>query len=75
MRVLFLYLFFGSFSIQAQLIQDESYLDESFWIFKNKLEASILTEDKEAFKKCLADNIILGDMLVIMMPQVAPKKK
>ncbi|WP_156039746.1 SH3 domain-containing protein [Aureispira sp. CCB-QB1] len=60
MRVLFLYLFFWSFSIQAQLIQDESYLDESFWIFKNKLEASILTEDKEAFKKCLADNIILG---------------
>lgn len=44
----------------AQYIQDESYLDSDFWIFKAKLEACLLAEDAKAFEGFLADRILIG---------------
>ncbi|MFT5647712.1 MAG: putative membrane protein YfhO [Aureispira sp.] len=44
----------------AQYIQDESYLDSDFWIFKAKLEACLLAEDSKAFEGFLADRILVG---------------
>ena len=45
----------------AQHIQDESYLDSDFWIFKAKLEACLLAKDSKAFENFLADRIFVGE--------------
>lgn len=60
MRIVILCLLLTSFSVKAQLISDESYLDQSFWEFKNKLETCVLTGDKKGLENCLADHIIVG---------------
>jgi hypothetical protein len=58
--VFFLMLLIIAGTASAQEIQDESYLDADFWIFKAKLEACLLAEDTKAFEGFLADRILLG---------------
>ena len=41
----------------GQLIQDESYQDESFWKFKIKLESCIIRKDTTQLKAFLAESI------------------
>lgn len=49
--------FLTAHTINAQLINDESYLDESFYKFKIKLENAVLNRDHEALSSMLADSI------------------
>lgn len=52
-------LLFGiSVATNAQIISDDSYLDESFWVFKEKLIATIVDKDTNQLKPFLADTIL-----------------
>jgi hypothetical protein len=42
---------------KSQLVHDESYLDESFWHFKTKLEYTVLKKDTVLLKDLLAETI------------------
>ena len=61
MKIVFLFLLLMiSGIVSAQHIQDESYLDADFWIFKAKLEACLLAEDGKSLEGFLADRILVG---------------
>lgn len=55
--ILTFFAIFLNLSLFGQFIHDQSYLDESFWKFKIKLENAILNKDTVQLKPLLANRI------------------
>ncbi len=56
-RLVFIILVLLSSNTFCQIIIDESYKEESFWVFKNQLESAILNKNLVKLKVLLADRI------------------